>query len=208
MEETKIALATAVLGGYVLGRTRKGRLALTVAMAVAGRGLGFGPGGLAAEGARRLTDVPQVTEMKEHVREQGVEAARGALSAVSDRVMGSLADTISGRTTRLSQKDDEDEEQEPEEEQEEAEPENESDQEDEAEEEEEEEEAPPARHRRSSHVSGGPAGSERRRTRPAMPKKSAPAKKKPSARKTSAGDDSAPAKKTKKTVSPRSGRRR
>lgn len=213
-EQTKLALASAVLGGYVLGRTKKGRLALTVATVVAGRGLGFGPKELAAEGARRLADVPQVAEVQEQVREQGIQAVRGALSAVTDRGMGSLADVVSGRTASISRKADdsdddtdeeEDEDQAPEdsddsedeseesEEPEEEELENEN--EDESEEEEEEEEPKPARRRK--------AAPERRGSRPApSPKKKAPAKK-------TAAKKSAPAKKAaKKTASSRSSRRR
>ncbi|MFF5565120.1 histone protein [Streptomyces sp. NPDC012623] len=203
-DQTKLALATAVLGGYVLGRTKKGRLALTVATVVAGKGLGFGPRELVAEGVRRLAEVPQVAELQEQVREQGAEAARGALSAVTDRAMGSLADTISGRTTLLSRKGDEeedeeeDEEQAPEESEEEPEePEEEEEEEEgEEEEEEEEEEPPPARRPRTSRSAGKSA-----------PQKKAPAKKAP-AKKAAAEKTAAPAKKAKKTASPRSSRRR
>ncbi|MFE3824265.1 hypothetical protein [Streptomyces sp. NPDC059092] len=179
-DQTKLALGAAVLGGYVLGRTKKGRLALTVATVVSGRGLGFSPRELAAGGARRLAEMEQVAGLKQQLREQGMAAAGSALSAVTDRAMGSLADTISGRTTRLGQKD---EEAEGEDEEEEEEEENEKD---------EEEEPPPARRRRSSRPSG---------TRSASAKK-APAKK-PAGKKAAA-----PEKKTKKTASPRSSRRR
>ncbi|WP_330176604.1 histone protein [Streptomyces sp. NBC_01498] len=230
-DQTKLTLATAVLGGYVLGRTKKGRLALTVATLVAGRGLGYGPRQLAAEGARRLGDVPQIAGLQDQFRDQGVEAARGALSAVADRGMGSLADAISGRATALISKDDgadeddesdedaaeneaeepdegeeaEGEDTEPEDDASEEEPEDdESEPEGEASEEEpEDDESEPEEEPPSARRR---RGSERRGKRPA-PKKKAPAKKapaKPAAKKTAA-----PAKRTaKKTASARSSRRR
>lgn len=198
-EQTKLALATAVLGGYVLGRSKKGRLALTVATVVAGRGLGFGPRELAAEGARRLADVPQVAQVQEQFREQGVEAVRGALSAVTDRGMGSLADVISGRTASISRKDDEADEGDEDEDRTLEDAEDESDEEEEQEEE-EEEEPTPVRGRRKT-------APERRGTR-AAPRKKAPARKAP-AKKTAAKKTAAPAKRAaKKTASSRSSRRR
>ncbi|MFC8076673.1 histone protein [Streptomyces sp. NPDC057307] len=213
-EQTKLALASAVLGGYVLGRTKKGRLALTVATVVAGRGLGFGPKELAAEGARRLADVPQVAEVQEQVREQGFQAVRGALSAVTDRGIGSLADAISGRTASISRKaddadeeDDEDQapedsddsEEEPEDEEEEPE-EEELENEDESDEDESDEEGEPAPARRRK------AAPERRGTRSA-PKQKAPAKKAP-AKKTAAKKTAPTKRAAKKTTSSRSSRRR
>lgn len=53
-DKEKVALAAAVVGGYVLGRTKKGRLALSVATYLAGRRFGLEPRQLAAEGMRRL----------------------------------------------------------------------------------------------------------------------------------------------------------
>ncbi|MFE3738451.1 hypothetical protein [Streptomyces sp. NPDC059134] len=185
-EQTKLALAAAVLGGYVLGRTKKGRLALAVATAVSGRGIGLGPRELAAEGARRLAEAPQVAGLKEQFREQGMTAAGSALSAVTDRAMGSLADTISGRAERLGDTDGEAGED--------GEEELTAEEEDHVEEAEEEEEPRPARRRRAFRSSGGSASSERRGTRPSSAKK-APAKK-------------PTGKRTEKTASHRSGRRR
>lgn len=207
-EQTKLALASAVLGGYVLGRTKKGRLALTVATVVAGRGLGFGPKELATEGVRRLADVPQVAEVQGQVREQGIQAVRGALSAVTDRGMGSLADAISGRTSSITRKADdageeegeeEDEPEESEEEELENEDEDESEEDGEDGEDQEDEEPAPARRRRK-------AAPERRGTRP-KPKQKAPAKKAPA--KKTAAKKTAPAKRAAKKTSPsRSSNRR
>ncbi|QXE37983.1 histone protein [Streptomyces sp. GMY02] len=141
---TKVALASAVLGGYVLGRTKKGRLALTVATFLAGKGLGVDPKQLVTDGVRRLGEIPQVAELQEQVRDEGLDAARGALSAVVDRGVGSLGDSISGRAANLAGKREEPDETE---EQEEGVEEPEDEYEDEESEEETEEEPPSGRRR-------------------------------------------------------------
>ncbi|MFF3752580.1 histone protein [Streptomyces sp. NPDC002018] len=101
---TKVALGSAVLGGYVLGRTKKGRFALTIATYVAGKGLGVDPKQLVTEGVRRLGEIPQVAELQEQIRGEGLDAAKGALSSVVGRGVGSLGDTISGRAVNLGGK--------------------------------------------------------------------------------------------------------
>lgn len=53
-DKEKVTLAAAVVGGYVLGRTKKGLLALSIATYLAGRRFGLEPRQLAAEGMRRL----------------------------------------------------------------------------------------------------------------------------------------------------------
>lgn len=53
-DQTKVALAAAIAGGYLLGRTKKGKLALSVATYLAGRRFGLEPRQLATEGMRRL----------------------------------------------------------------------------------------------------------------------------------------------------------
>ncbi|MYZ37613.1 MULTISPECIES: hypothetical protein [unclassified Streptomyces] len=135
-QRTKVALASAVLGGYVLGRTKKGRLALTVATFVAGKGLGVDPKQLVTDGVRRLGEIPEVAELQEQVREEGMDAAREALSAVVGRRVGSLSDSISSRAVNLGGKQEEREDEYPEDQYE-----------DEESEEDTEDEPPSGRHR-------------------------------------------------------------
>ncbi|MFJ9209921.1 histone protein [Streptomyces sp. NPDC102264] len=168
-ERTKVTLAAAVAAGYVLGRTRKGRLALTAVTYLAGRRFGLEPRQLVAEGVRRLGQVPQVAELQEQLRTEGLEAARNALTAVAGRNLGSLADAISERTLGLGAKGEEPEdeyEEEPEAEDEyEEEPEEEYEEEEEEEDEEEpEEEAPPRHRRRGARESTRPASSGQRKS--------------------------------------------
>lgn len=67
-DQTKATLAAALVGGYVLGRTKKGKLALSVATYLAGKRLGLEPRQLATEGMRRLGEIPQVAELQEQLK--------------------------------------------------------------------------------------------------------------------------------------------
>lgn len=185
MNADKTALAAAVVGGYVLGRTKKGKLAVTAVTYLVGRRLG-GPRQLAAEGMRRIGEVPQVADLGEQIRSEGVDAVRNAVTAVAGRRMGALADKVSSRAAGLTGKDQSDEDEgddeardeaegeepddEPEEEPEDNEPE---DSEPEAEDEAEEE--PPRHHRRGRNAgTGAPA---KKTAKKAVPAKKAAAKK-------------------------------
>lgn len=75
-DTTKVALAAAVAGGYVLGRAKKGRLAFAAATYLAGRRFGLDPRQLATEGLRKLSEVPQVAELNEQVRGELMEAGK------------------------------------------------------------------------------------------------------------------------------------
>lgn len=114
-QQTKLTLAAAVIGGYVLGRTKKGRLALTAATYLAGRRFGLQPRQLAAEGMRRLGEIPQVAELQEQLRGEALDAGRKAVTAVANRSLTSLADALSERTAQLSSADEADEAEEAEE---------------------------------------------------------------------------------------------
>ena len=202
-DQTKVTLAAAMVGGYVLGRTKKGKLAFTVATYLAGRRFGLEPRQLAAEGMRRLGENPHFAELQEQLRGEVLETGRQAVTAAANRSMNSLADAIGERTARLGEL----EEQEPEaEEEEEEEPEEEPEQEEPEEEPEQEEpEEEPKRRARK----GGP----HKRSAPA--KKAAPAKKKAAKKsappRKSAAKKTGTAKKTtssKRTASKRAERRR
>ncbi|WP_392871988.1 histone protein [Streptomyces sp. LN499] len=202
MDDTaKATLAAAVVGGYVLGRTKKGRLALTIATYLAGRRFGLEPRQLAAEGMRRLGEMPQFAGLQDQLKGEVLDAGRKAVTAVADRGMSSLADVIGDRTARLGEKQDEGEEEaeeeEPEEEEaEEEEAEEEEPEEEEAEEEEAEEEEPEARPKR--HGSSRQSAKPRRAPGEGVAhKKAAPARReKPRTAKKSASRTKAPAKKT------------
>ncbi|MEU7313817.1 hypothetical protein [Streptomyces sp. NPDC007083] len=102
MEEScKKAVIAAVAGGYLLGRTRKAKLALVLGTAVAGRRLGLDPQELVSKGLRKLSGTPQFAALTEQVQEELVGAARTALSSVTDRRIEAVTESLRGRTERL-----------------------------------------------------------------------------------------------------------
>ncbi|MFJ2895045.1 hypothetical protein ACIO87_09185 [Streptomyces sp. NPDC087218] len=106
-EGNKLLLAAAVAGGYVLGRTKKGRLALTAASYLAGRRLGIDPRSLVTQGAKKLGEIPQVADLGDQLRGELMTAGRNAVSAAADRRLSALADSVRERTLRLESADDE-----------------------------------------------------------------------------------------------------
>ncbi|MBU7596835.1 histone protein [Streptomyces sp. P38-E01] len=97
-DTTKIGLASAVAGGYLLGRTKKGRLALSLAMMLAGREASAQPRQLASQAAEWLGGVPEVAQLRDQLRQEGTDAARNVMTSLAERGAGSLADVISSRT--------------------------------------------------------------------------------------------------------------
>jgi flagellar biosynthesis GTPase FlhF len=118
----RTAIAAAVAGGYVLGRTRKAKMAFAIGTLLAGRRFGLNPASLAAEGVRQLRETPHLAGLREQIGGDLVEAARAAASASADRRFSAFADTLRERGREdtggeeLEDEDYEDEEEEPEEE--------------------------------------------------------------------------------------------
>jgi hypothetical protein len=109
--ETKATLAAALATGYVLGRTKKGKLAIGAASVLAGQGL-LSPRELIIRGLRKASESPQAAQLLTQLRGELMDSARSALSATADRRLGALADSLEQRTSSLVKKPgDEDEEQ-------------------------------------------------------------------------------------------------
>lgn len=109
-DSCKTTVLVGVAGGYLLGRTKKARLALTLAALVAGRRLA--PQELLKSGARKLADTPQLAGLSDQVRDQMMTAARTAVGSLVDRRVASFTDSLRVRTDRLgaSEKEEDDEE--------------------------------------------------------------------------------------------------
>ncbi|MGW2181931.1 histone protein [Streptomyces sp. NPDC001732] len=121
-EGNKLLLAAALAGGYVLGRTKKGRLALTAASYLAGRRLGIDPRSLVTQGVKKLGEIPQVADLGDQLRGELMTAGREAVSTAADRRLSALADSVRERTLRLENaggdEEEDEEEYEPEEDEE------------------------------------------------------------------------------------------
>nr|WSX78745.1 hypothetical protein OH826_35810 [Streptomyces sp. NBC_00899] len=102
-EPKNLGMAAAVAGGYFLGRTRRGQMALTAAALLAGRGLR--PGGLVTGAVRKVPGVP-AARGGDQAERAGDEANRGCLSkaaaSVANRGVTALAGTLRERTEALS----------------------------------------------------------------------------------------------------------
>jgi hypothetical protein len=93
----RTAIAAAVAGGYVLGRTRKAKTAFAIGTFLAGRRFGLTPTALAAEGLRRLRESPQLAGLREQIGGDLLDAARAAASTSADRRFTAFADTLRER---------------------------------------------------------------------------------------------------------------
>lgn len=174
MEDScKKAVALAVAGGYVLGRTKKAKLALALGSLVAGRRLGLNPQDLLTQGFKKVTELPQFQELSVEVKGQLLTAARTAATAMANRRIEGLVDSLRERTEGLrgpGEAKDEDEEREEEERGRDEEP--------------EEEEPAPSR---------GKSGAETGRSRKPAPPKSRPSSGRPSRKSSPGGTSRKPA---------------
>jgi hypothetical protein len=100
-QKKELTVAAALLGGYALGRTKKGRLALGAAMYLAGKRFDLAPGDIVAAGAKRLKEIPQVAELQEQITQEGLEAARKAATTVAEKGVGSLIGSVGDRVKGL-----------------------------------------------------------------------------------------------------------
>ncbi|MFH8623330.1 ABC transporter substrate-binding protein [Streptomyces vietnamensis] len=102
-------IGTALIGGYLLGRTKKGKLALSIAMAMAGSRIK--PGQL----GKSIAHSPFLSSVNQQVRGELVTAGKAAATTVLNAKAEHLADALHDRTEGMrSGKQDTDEEERPE----------------------------------------------------------------------------------------------
>lgn len=96
-------IAAALVGGYLLGRTKKAKMAIGFGMFLAGKKLDLDPKKLAT----MVTNSPALSGLNEQVRTELVDATKtAATTALSQRATG-LADTLAQRTRALELPEDE-----------------------------------------------------------------------------------------------------
>ncbi|WP_030983994.1 hypothetical protein [Streptomyces sp. NRRL WC-3744] len=125
----RTALGLAVGAGYLLGRTKKLKMALAVGSLAAGKKMNLSPRALADQLNRQLRDNPQFKEIGDQLRQDLQGVGKAATGAMVERQINTLADRLHGRTAKVrsqvsgvaptSSDEDEDEEREEDEEQEE-----------------------------------------------------------------------------------------
>src|SRR6478609_4966035 len=97
---TKIAMGVA--SGYLLGRRKKLRLAITVGSMLAGQKIATNPKALLAQGAELIEQNPELSKLSDQVRTQLFQAARAAAIATANNRMDALSDTIRERSDKLA----------------------------------------------------------------------------------------------------------
>ncbi|WP_405774397.1 hypothetical protein [Streptomyces sp. NBC_00859] len=94
-------IGVALVGGYLLGRTKKAKLAIGLGMFLAGKKLSLDP----AQLGRMVADSPVLGSLNSQVRKELVEATKSAAtSALTKRATG-LADSLHERTLGLDDPD-------------------------------------------------------------------------------------------------------
>jgi hypothetical protein len=97
-DNSKVAMA--LIGGYVLGRTKKGKAAIRLAMWLSGRG-GKQPQTIARESVGKLLQNAEVAQLAEQLRGPVVAEAQRVVTAALEARLNGLADSLQQRTKAL-----------------------------------------------------------------------------------------------------------
>src|SRR3954452_12066133 len=101
-------LGAGVAGGYLLGRTKKLKLAIGLGAWLMGKRLQMSPGQLAMQGLGQLRQSPEFAEITDRLRNEVGGAGRKALSAAATSRMESLADRLRDRNDGVVDSDEDD----------------------------------------------------------------------------------------------------
>ncbi|MEV5432116.1 DNA primase [Streptomyces sp. NPDC052701] len=97
----RVGLGLAVGAGYLLGRTKKLKLALAVGTAVAGKRMHLSPKALAELASQQLKANPQFKEIGDQLRQDLRGVGKAASGAMVERQIDALADRLHGRTAQV-----------------------------------------------------------------------------------------------------------
>lgn len=97
----RTALGLAVGAGYLLGRTKKLKMALAVGSLVAGKKLNLSPRMVADLVNQQLKNNPQFKEIGDQLRQDMRGVGKAATGAMVERQMSTLADRLAGRTAKV-----------------------------------------------------------------------------------------------------------
>lgn len=96
-----MGLGLAVGAGYLLGRTKKLKLALAVGSFVAGKKLNLTPKGIGELVSQQLKENPQFKEIGDQLRNDLRGVGKAASGAMVERQIEALADRLHGRTAEV-----------------------------------------------------------------------------------------------------------
>ncbi|MGW2518378.1 DNA primase [Streptomyces sp. NPDC001617] len=97
----RVGLGLAVGAGYVLGRTKKMKLAFALGTLVAGKRMHLTPRGVADLVSQQLQNNPQFKEIGDQLREDLRGVGKAASGAMVERQIDALADRLHGRTAEV-----------------------------------------------------------------------------------------------------------
>ncbi|MDN3021935.1 DNA primase [Streptomyces sp. S.PB5] len=97
----RVGLGLAVGAGYVLGRTKKLKLAFAVGTLVAGKRMHLSPRALADLVSGQLRNNPQFKEIGDQLREDLRGVGKAASGAMVERQIDAIADRLHGRTAEV-----------------------------------------------------------------------------------------------------------
>ncbi len=97
----RTGLGLAIGAGYLLGRTKKLKMAVAVGGLVAGRKLNLSPRMVAELVSQQMRNNPQFKELGDQLRGDLRGVGKAASGALVERQLGSLADRLHGRTAAM-----------------------------------------------------------------------------------------------------------
>ncbi|WP_345562517.1 DNA primase [Streptomyces plumbiresistens] len=97
----RVGLGLAIGAGYVLGRTKKAKMAFAVGTLVAGKRMHLNPRALADLASQQLKNNPQFKEIGDQLREDLRGVGKAASGAMVERQIDSIADRLHGRTSEV-----------------------------------------------------------------------------------------------------------
>lgn len=95
-------VAAAMAGGYVLGRTKKMKLALAIGGWAAGKKLGSNPAEIIGKGTELIRSSPEFAKLDQQLRGRLLEAGKAAAMAAATNRLSSLTDSIGDSAERLA----------------------------------------------------------------------------------------------------------
>src|SRR5688572_27668866 len=104
---SKIALGVA--SGYLLGRTKKLKLAITVGSMLAGKKLATNPQALLAQGSQLIDKNPELKKLQDQITGKLVEAAKAAAVTTATSRLEQLSSSLRGPGEDEAEPDDQDE---------------------------------------------------------------------------------------------------
>lgn len=97
-------VAAAVVGGYVLGRRKKAKLAITMGAWLVGRKLNLDPKKLLSDVTRELASSPELAGVRDQVRDEVLGAGKTLAADILTHQAGRLAGSLQEHTDTLRDK--------------------------------------------------------------------------------------------------------